>query len=123
MNAAEPFVLFEAGDDSEDGGGTIRDQLVHTSHQFSASSQRPYGSITIPLDNGLDKGVEAKLYGKSKDAAAPWHLLETVSINAGAQDVITLTDWWFDLKLTVQALLEDPTSGDFLAEALAVNHT
>lgn len=68
-------VLFAAGDDAVVGGGTIRDQLLHTSFQIDFAVKHPYTRLTIPLDNGLDKPVDVKLYGRTETAGDPWHQL------------------------------------------------
>lgn len=131
MNAFDPITLFAPGDDANPGGGSIRDQLEHDSvtDALKFSKARPYNKITFPLSNGLDKPVNARLYGRSSTTDAAWHLLETRNLAARTEngtpvptlDEITLTDWWFELKLTVQpSVAEDPTDGDFEAEGLVV---
>ena len=130
MRATGPVTFFAPGDPATPGGGTIRDQLLHEHMPITAcfSKARPYQRVTIPLDNELNKPVEVKLYGKSDTSDSFWHLLETKALVAGivgtpTQDVITLTDWWWHLKMTVQVTGgADPTLGDFRSEALPVVH-
>ena len=115
-------ILFAAGDDAEDGGGTIRDQLLHTSFQIDFEAEHPYSKLTIPLDNELDKPVDVKLYGRTEIPGDTWHQLgPDVAMEATSQDEITLTDQWRSLKITVQeSSAVDPTSGDFLAKLMPV---
>ena len=124
-------ILFAAGDPAQPGGGTIRDQAVHESAPILFPPQHNYLKLTILLENELDEPVDVKLYGKTEDAADQWHQLgSTVAMPAqigpgdpslDEMDEITLTDWWRELKLTVQANNgADPTDGDFDSQLMPV---
>lgn len=120
--AERTFVLFAAGDPAEAGGGTIRDQLLHTSEVVEFGKDHNFKKLTIPIDNELDEQVDVKVYGRTETDGDPWHQLgATIVIAAAGQAHATLTDNWLAIKMTVQASDgADPTAGDFKAKMMPV---
>lgn len=116
----DPVTLFAAGDDAADGGGTIRDQLLHTSFSFEFDPKHPYSNLTVTCENGLDKPVEIKLYGENV-AGKNYQLGATVPILAAGADYLTLSDKWCKLWVTVQETSgANPTAGDFTSALTTV---
>lgn len=116
----DPVTLFAAGDDAVAGGGTIRDQLLHTSFSFTFEVKHPYANLTITCENGLDKPINVILYGEN--VAGKTHQCgAVVPILAAGLDYMTLTDKFCKLWITVQETSgANPTAGDFTAALTAV---